>query len=81
MNILRNRLVIIPAAVLAGIAAIGVTTSSLASASDHDAVHATATLHDTTGNVVGSARLTQDASGRVHVNIKVSGLTEGRLGR
>ena len=80
MNILRNRLVIIPAAVLAGIAAIGVTASSLASASDHGAVHATATLHDTTGNVVGTARLTQDASGRVHVNVKVSGLTEGRHG-
>ena len=80
MNILHNRLVVVPVAALTAIAAAGLTTASIAGASDHGAVHATATLHDTTGNVVGFARLTQDASGRVHVNIKASGLAEGRHG-
>lgn len=80
MNNIRNRLVIIPVAALAGISTVALTVASLASASDHGALHATATLHDTTGNVVGFARLTEDASGRVHVNIKASGLTAGRHG-
>ena len=80
MNILSHRLVVIPVAVLAGIVTVGLAAFSLADASDQGAAHATATLQDATGNVVGFARLTQDTSGRVHVNIKASGFTAGRHG-
>ena len=80
MNILSHRLAVIPVAALAGIAAVSLIAAPIAGASNRGAVHATATLHDATGNIVGSARLTEDAAGRVHVNIKASGLTEGRHG-
>jgi Cu-Zn family superoxide dismutase len=41
---------------------------------------ARATIVDTTGAHVGSAVLTEDGPGRVHVNVKVSGLSPGLHG-
>jgi len=42
--------------------------------------HASATFVDATGATVGWARLVEDATGRVHVNIHVKGLAPGRHG-
>jgi Cu-Zn family superoxide dismutase len=44
------------------------------------ASHATAVLQDAAGNVVGTAKFTEDASGVVHVNVHVKGLTAGLHG-
>jgi Cu-Zn family superoxide dismutase len=42
--------------------------------------HASATFVDTTGATVGWARLVEDGTGRVHVNIHVEGLAPGLHG-
>jgi Cu-Zn family superoxide dismutase len=42
--------------------------------------HASATVVDATGATVGSVQLVEDATGRVHVNVQVEGLTPGRHG-
>ncbi len=68
--------VLVSALALAG-ASFGATT---AVAHDGGAEQASAVLQDAGGNTVGFARFTEDASGTVHVNIKVSGLTEGLHG-
>jgi Cu-Zn family superoxide dismutase len=59
--------------------AVGVLATAAAVGND-GAEHAAATLVDTAGNVVGSARFTEDATGRLHVNVKVRGLTPGLHG-
>ncbi len=68
--------VLVSALALAG-ASFGATT---AVAHDGGAEQASAVLQDAGGKTVGFARFTEDASGTVHVNIKVSGLTEGLHG-
>jgi Cu-Zn family superoxide dismutase len=50
--------------------AIAVTTPS----------HASATFVDAAGNTIGWARLTEDGTSRVHVNVHVRGLTPGLHG-
>jgi Cu-Zn family superoxide dismutase len=69
------------------IATAGAVATSIAAASvaagdtpSVPAVHATATLVDTTGTVVGTARFVEDAAGLLHVNVKVNGLTPGLHG-
>lgn len=42
--------------------------------------HASAALRDTTGQVIGTARFTEDAAGRVHLSVHVHGLTPGLHG-
>ncbi len=42
--------------------------------------HAQASFVDVSGSTIGFAMLTQDATGVVHVNVKVSGLTAGLHG-
>jgi Cu-Zn family superoxide dismutase len=42
--------------------------------------HAVASLIDGTGAVVGSAKFVEDGTGRVHLNVHVSGLTPGLHG-
>lgn len=42
--------------------------------------HASATFLDVSGNTVGWARLVEDATGVVHVNVHVDGLAPGRHG-
>jgi Cu-Zn family superoxide dismutase len=44
------------------------------------AEHAVATLRDASGAEVGTARFTQDATGRVHLNVQVRGVSAGRHG-
>ena len=44
------------------------------------ATHAAATIVDGTGQQVGTAKFTEDAKGRVHVNVHVEGLTPGLHG-
>lgn len=54
--------------------------TTAAFARNDGAERASATLVDTAGNVVGSAKFTEDADGILHVNVKVKGLTPGRHG-
>lgn len=44
------------------------------------AEHAAATIYNTSGEVIGWARFMEDATGVVHVNVKVQGLTPGLHG-
>ena len=44
------------------------------------AVHASAEIVNTTGDVVGWAKFTEDATGTLHVNVHVAGLTPGLHG-
>jgi superoxide dismutase, Cu-Zn family len=44
------------------------------------AVHAGATLLDASGAEVGTVRLTEDATGSLHVNVKVAGMSPGEHG-
>jgi Cu-Zn family superoxide dismutase len=55
------------------------STASPATASD-GAAHASAVLHGVDGSEVGSAKFTEDAAGRVHVNVHVEGMTPGLHG-
>ena len=57
-----------------------VSASVTASAAGEGAHQASATLYSPAGDVVGWARFTEDASGVVHVNVKVQGLAPGLHG-
>jgi Cu-Zn family superoxide dismutase len=64
-----------------GVATVAVALSAHAGADDATGrPRAEATLVDATGAVVGSARFVEDAAGRVHVVVRVSGLTTGLHG-
>jgi Cu-Zn family superoxide dismutase len=65
--------------VLAG-ALLVLAAPAAASGEAGGALHATAELRDTGNNVVGWARFTEDANGVLHVNVHVSGLSEGLHG-
>ncbi len=75
MNLVR----LTTAAVATVVAAATVTAPARASFVD-GADHARATIVDATGTAVGFAILTEDGPGRVHVNVKVSGLSPGLHG-
>ena len=66
------------AAGLAGAMAIVVVSAGIAAASG--ASHASATIIDGTGATVGWARLTEDATGRLHLDVQVKGLSPGQHG-
>lgn len=53
---------------------------SVAAARDNGALRASATLVDPAGNVVGEAKFTEDAAGKLHVNVKVEGISPGLHG-
>ncbi len=55
-----------------------VATAALAQG--NGARHASATLLDPAGNVVGEAKFTEDAAGKLHVNVKVEGISPGLHG-
>ena len=60
-----------------------VATAVLASvvmAQDNGAGHASATLFDAAGNEVGFARFTEDATGMLHANVHVNGISPGLHG-
>ena len=66
--------------VLALITAACVVVLVAASASAAGARHATAVLRDPTGAVLGTARFVEDATGVVHVNVHVKGISTGLHG-
>lgn len=72
-TITRRRLV----GPLAGLAIIGLTAGAVAASG---ATQASARLVDGAGNPVGWAKFTEDAAGRLHLNVKVSDLTPGLHG-
>lgn len=51
-----------------------------AASANAGAVHASAELRDAAGQVIGFAHFTEDATGQVHVNVHVKGLTPGLHG-
>lgn len=63
-----------------GVLLIVAVVVSAVSAQRNGALHATAVLRDTTGAVVGNVAFTEDAAGRLHVNVKVNGLAPGLHG-
>jgi Cu-Zn family superoxide dismutase len=68
-------------AALAGTAlAAGGTTAATPSVARAPARHAHAELFDTAGDQVGTAHFVEDGTGRVHVNVKVAGLSPGLHG-
>lgn len=62
---------------LAGIALLVLTAGGVTAGG---ATHASATIRDGSGATIGWAQFTEDATGRVHVNVKVEGLTPGLHG-
>jgi Cu-Zn family superoxide dismutase len=60
-----------------GVLALAITAGIVAAGG---AGHATATILDASGATIGSARLTEDAAGRLHLNVHVDGLTPGLHG-
>ncbi len=70
----------LPAAIAALAAALAVTAAIAGSSVAGGATRATATLVDVGGAEVGWARLVEDASRVVHVNVHVKGLTPGLHG-
>jgi superoxide dismutase, Cu-Zn family len=68
-------------AALAGTAlAVGATTAATSSGARAPARHAFAELADPQGDPVGTAHFVEDGTGRVHVNVKVAGLSPGLHG-
>lgn len=66
---------------LVGLATLALATGVAAgTAAATGASHAAARLIDATGQTIGWARLTEDASGQLHMNVQVDGLTPGRHG-
>ena len=59
---------------------IGILVATVSVAAASGATHASATIVDAAGNQVGWARFTEDADGRLHVNVKVAGLSAGLHG-
>jgi superoxide dismutase, Cu-Zn family len=57
-----------------------VGVSVTAYAAGDGALRASATIYSPTGDVIGWARFTEDATGVVHVNVKVQGLEPGLHG-
>ena len=76
----RRRVVVVGAVALVGGAMFLAWGGAAFSADNGGAVHASATLKNAAGNVVGFAKFTQDAGGVVHVNVKVEGFSEGLHG-
>lgn len=62
---------------LVGIAMLALTVGAVAASG---ATHAQATILDGTGSTIGWAQLTEDATGRLHMNVHVDGLTPGLHG-
>jgi Cu-Zn family superoxide dismutase len=71
---------ILLAALAAGATATAVTVGSIAASADGGASHASASIVDATGAEIGFANFTEDATGTLHVNVKVEGLTPGEHG-
>jgi superoxide dismutase, Cu-Zn family len=66
--------------VTVAVTALGGAATIAADDTERGAVHASATLLDASGANVGTVQLTEDATGSLHVNAKVSGMTAGEHG-
>ena len=64
----------------AAVALAGAAFAGTADRPADGALHASATLIDATGAEIGWATFVEDATGTVHVNVKVDGLSPGRHG-
>lgn len=64
----------------ASIIAAGAVALSAQASADDGALHASAVLRDVDGDVVGWARFTEDAAGKVHVNVHAHGVAAGLHG-
>jgi Cu-Zn family superoxide dismutase len=62
------------------LAALGVLSGSYGVRANAGSIHASAVVYSTTGQEVGVARFTEDAAGRVHVNVHVRDLEPGLHG-
>jgi Cu-Zn family superoxide dismutase len=62
---------------LVGIATLVLTVGAVAASGS---THASATIVNGSGSPIGWARFTEDAAGRLHVNVKVEGLAPGLHG-
>ncbi len=62
------------------VSALGLAGALASTALGGGALHASASFVDASGATVGWARLVEDGTGRVHVNIHVDGLTPGLHG-
>lgn len=69
-----------PRRFLALSAAIGAMSLTIAAVSASGASHATATIVDGIGSTIGWANLTEDSTGRLHLNVQVEGLSPGLHG-
>jgi superoxide dismutase, Cu-Zn family len=67
-------------AAVVGVGVIGAAASVTAATSSGGARHAEVTLRDRAGAEIGWATLTESSDGRVHVNVKVDGLSPGLHG-
>lgn len=60
--------------------AVAALLATVAAAQGNGALRASAQLVDPAGNVVGEAKFTEDAAGKLHVNVHVSGISPGLHG-
>ena len=58
----------------------GIIIATIGVAAASGATQATATISDAEGTTIGWARFTEDSDGRLHVNVKVDGLSPGLHG-
>jgi Cu-Zn family superoxide dismutase len=63
-----------------GALGVGIALWTIGVATASGGVHAAATLRDGGGTAVGWAKLTEDGTGRLHLNVHVGGLTPGLHG-
>lgn len=77
MPISYSRTIGIALGVLAATSIGAVAATSSGAASGTGAAHAGASIVDLAGNEVGTATFVEDGTGRVHVNVKASGLQPG----
>ena len=62
------------------VVAVGVIVWTVATVAASGATHAGASIVDGSGAIIGRAQLTEDATGRLHINVHVEGLTPGQHG-
>ena len=65
---------------LVGLALLALTAGVTASVTAAGATHADARIVDGAGQTIGWARLTEDATGQLHLNVQVAGVSPGRHG-
>jgi superoxide dismutase, Cu-Zn family len=62
------------------VVAVGAIVWAVATVAASGATHAGASIVDGSGTIIGRAQLTEDATGRLHLNVHVEGLAPGQHG-